>query len=152
MDLKLRTRNDPRNKYVRIVVGGGYTMPGGNELWADNWRREDPLSLDGIFTIARIEKKKGRFTKENAKIIKDTFAWFNDNIPCPTWPKWKEAGVWNQDWICWWRLSAKEVLNKLRPMIKAMREHGIVIRMLYTDRLSNIKYKDKYQVVAEIER
>ena len=147
--MKLRTRSDPRNKYVRFVVGGGYGI-GKDWFHKDEWRFCDPLGLDGIFTIARIEK--GRFTKEKARVIKQTFDWFNDNIPCPTWRKWKKKGIWKPDWICWWKLSAKDVLRRLKPMIKAMREHGIVICTLYTDRVPNIKYRDKYQVVAEIER
>ena len=150
MSWVLTSRSDPARKYVRFAVGGGYEMPGGEWLPVDNWRRDDLLSCDGIFTIAKHEMRKGRFSRRDQKAIADVCAWFNDHIPVPPWKRSKAEKIWTPEWICWWRLGEKEPVRRLCPLVRILRAYGMSVITLYASRLSNIRYRDRYQVVAEI--
>lgn len=132
-------------KYVRFVVAGGYDSP---KL---AWRRWHPLSLTGVITIASLQMKKGKFNKKEKQVIKDIFSWFNENIPCPPFQAKQKAKEWSDDCFSWWRITARKPINKLRPLIKILRENGMVVRTLYAERLANIRYRDKFQVVTEVE-
>ncbi len=139
---KLLKKGDPKAKYVRYAAV--LKIEDGK-----SWRHWVPLSLTGVVTIARIERDAKRLSVSDRRLASDCFKWLNDNIPCPPFLENKKAGRWSPECICWWRLSAKEAIGKLKPLMTMLRRYGFVIRTLYTDRLNNIKYKDKYQVVAE---
>jgi len=122
-------------KFIRFVVAGKRHT---------KWRRWASESLDGVFTIAEQERKKKRLSKENKKIVTDTFKWFNGNIPTPPY----KANKWDIYASCWWRTTAKLPIKKLRPLIQTLRKHGMVVRTLHANNFSKVLYRDKYQVVA----
>ena len=145
--LKLRSKHFPKNKYIRIVVAAEGRR---SRQWSSkNWRDWHPLDLSGVITVAGIHEREGLFNKQEREVAIKVFQWFNDNVPVPPFKKKKKE--WSRDCVCWWRLSpeTKEIINKLRPLIKLLRKRGLVVRTLYTDRFNRVKYRDKFQVVVE---
>ncbi len=134
----LRTPDDPRNKYVRFAA----------TKREEGWKEWNPLSLTGLIALARIEKNGRRLDSREKQIVKEAFQWFNEFVPCPPLLQMKEDGILTEDLISWWRLSAIEPIRKMRPLATILRSRGFVVRTLYSDRLSNIIYRDPYQVVA----
>ena len=137
MSWTLRSNGDSRNKYVRFVG-----------VERDGWRDWHPLSLTGITTLIKIEKNARRLAPIEREVVNATFKWMNEHIPCPPFLERKGVHEWGQDDVCWWHINAHDPIRKMRPLIQILRSHGFVVRSLYTDRLSNILYQDRFQVVA----
>ena len=45
--------------------------------------------------------------------------------------------------------NAKDHLAHIRDLVAILQNHGIVVRMLKTDRVGYVVYEDEYQIVAE---
>lgn len=119
-------------KYVRFVVGK---------------RSEDACWLTGVVTMARLKMR--RFDKPSRKVVRETFRWFNTNIPCPPFSKKRKAGVWTPDAVAWFRTTACQPIARLRPLIRVLRAHGFTVRTMYADKPGKVLYRDRWQVVAE---
>ena len=121
-----------RNKYVRFVVGK---------------RNQDARWLTGVVTMGRLNMR--RFDKPSRRVVRETFLWFNTNIPCPPFSKKRKAGVWTADAVAWFRTTARQPIARLRPLIRVLRDHGFTVRTVYADKPGKVVYRDKWQVVAE---
>jgi hypothetical protein len=89
-----------------------------------------------------------RFDKPSRSIVKETFKWFNTNIPCPPFARKRKTGAWTADAVAWFRITAREPA-RLRPLIRVLRTHGFTVRTVYADNPGKVVYRDKWQVVAE---
>jgi hypothetical protein len=77
--------------------------------------------------------------------------WFNENLKRPTrftaskgpfYRKQKKA-------ISWFKDSAEEQLSRVRGLVAILRNQGVIVHMLKTDRVGYVVYEDEYQIVAE---
>jgi hypothetical protein len=114
-------------------------------------RSENPWAVNGVFVEANklVRRRKNRIPKDDVKVILNTFAWFNKNIPCPPFFACKSAGFWTNDTVSWFRNSAKEPINKLRRLIAILRKHKLMVRTMRKRYPGKIRYRDKFQVVAD---
>src|SRR5215472_9121534 len=113
----------------------------------NNWRQWDPMSLTGIITVSRLEKR--HWSREERQLATSLSCWFNDHIPCPPFHERLLSGQWTVNCISWWRTSAQEPVRRLRPLIKLLRSKGFVVRTLRTNNPGRIVYHDRWQVVAD---
>jgi hypothetical protein len=51
--------------------------------------------------------------------------------------------------ISWFKDSAHEHIARIWSMIAILRNHGILVRMLTTERVGYVTYEDEFQIVAE---
>jgi hypothetical protein len=51
--------------------------------------------------------------------------------------------------ISWFKDSAEEHRSRVRDLVAILRNHGLIVHMLKTDRVGYVVYEDKYQIVAE---
>ncbi len=119
-------------KYVRFVVGK---------------RSQDARWLTGVVTMGRLKLRD--FDRPSRAIVRDTFKWFNSNIPCPPFSAKRRSGVWTADAVAWFRTTARQPIARLRPLLRVLRSHGFVVRTVYADYPGKVVYRDKWQVVAE---
>lgn len=128
-------REAKQKKYVRFVVGT---------------RGQDTRWLTGVITVGRLKMR--HFDQSGRRTVRETFKWLNDHIPCPPFSEKKKAGEWTADAVAWFRTTAREPINRLRPLIQVLRAHGLMVRTVFTNNPGRIVYRDKWQVVAETRR
>jgi len=51
--------------------------------------------------------------------------------------------------ISWFKDSAEEHLSRVRELVAILRNHGVIVHMLKTDRVDYVVHEDEYQIVAE---
>jgi hypothetical protein len=120
--------------FVRFVVGADTE----NAAW-----------LTGVITEARILDDEGNLFRHESELLKQTFAWLNEHLPCPPFREKIRTGEWTHDAVCWFRPGAREPIGRLWTLIAILKEHGVPVRMVTTKNPGKIVYEDEYQVVAE---
>jgi hypothetical protein len=120
--------------YVRFVVGDDAE----NASW-----------LTGVFTEARLLRDDGKLYAYEVDHLEATYAWFNDHLPCPPFAPKLRSGEWTCDAVAWFRDDAVEPLRRIWDLVHLLRENGVPVRLVTTDRPGKIVYQDAYQVVAE---
>ena len=120
--------------YVRFVVGADAE----NAAW-----------LNGIFTEARLLRDAGELYDYESERLQAIFDWFNEHLPCPPFKKKLRSGEWTREAVAWFRPDAKGPIERIWDIVAVLREHGVVVRMITTERPGKIVYEDEYQVVAE---
>ncbi len=51
--------------------------------------------------------------------------------------------------ISWFKDSAQEHIARIREMVVILENHGVLVRMIKTERVGYVVYEDEHQVVAE---
>ena len=120
--------------FVRFVVGADAE----NAAW-----------LTGVITMARIFRDEGELYRHEAALLEETFAWFNEHVPCPPFGEKLRSGEWTRDAVSWFRPDAREPVGRLWDIVAILKEHGVPVRLVTTATPGEIVYEDRYQVVAE---
>ena len=120
--------------FVRFVVG----TDAENAAW-----------LTGVVTVARILRDDGEFYTYESELLEAVFDWLNEHLPCPPFEAKLRSGEWTADAVSWFRAGAREPLGRLWDIVAILREHGVPVRLIKTERPGKIVYADEYQVVAE---
>ena len=120
--------------FVRFVVGT---------------ETENGFWLTGLFTMAREMRDRGDLYQYESEWLDEIFEWFNANVPCPPFGEKRRSGKWSEDAVSWFRDNAGEPLQRMWDLVALLREHGVPVRVVTTDKPGKIVYSDEYQVVAE---
>jgi len=76
--------------------------------------------------------------------------WFNENLEKPRFTSSKGPFYRKQKKaISWFEDGAEEHLSRVRELVAILRNHGVIVHMLKTDRVGYVVYEDEYQIVAE---
>jgi hypothetical protein len=110
---------------------------------------EDPHCLTGVFVAAQRLRDEGRLYDYEVALLNETYAWFNENLPCPPFVRFLGSGEWTPGAVAWFRDGAGEPLRRIWDLVHILRENGVPVRLVTTDRPGRIVYVDKYQIVAE---
>ncbi len=113
---------------------------------------ENAFWLIGVFTMAREMRDRGELYEYESRWLEEVFEWFNTHLPCPPFGEKRRAGKWTQDAVSWFRDDAGEALRRMWDLVALLREHGVAVRVVTTDKPGRIVYSDDYQVVAETPR
>jgi hypothetical protein len=84
---------------------------------------ENTAWLTGIITEAQILRENGELYSYEIEQLETIFAWF-----CP---------------------EAKGPVGRMWDVVAILREHGVPVRLVTTEKPGKIVYSDEYQVVAE---
>jgi hypothetical protein len=120
--------------FVRFVVG----TDADNAAW-----------LTGIFTMARDLRDRGVLFTYEAERLQEIYDWFNEHLPCPPFQRMLGSGKWTRNAVAWFRADAKEPVGRMWDIVAILREHGVPVRMVTTERPGKIVYEYAYQVIAE---
>lgn len=128
--------HDGRAMYVRFVVPDIDTDSQA-ELGVFNavWNLRDGGQLD-----VHEEDEHDRIRK-----------WFNENLEIPTRFTASKPPFHRKKYkaISWFKDSAHEHIARVRSLVMILKNHGVPVRMLRTDRVGYVVYEDEYQIVAE---
>ena len=77
--------------------------------------------------------------------------WFNENLKRPTRFTASKGPFYRKQnkAISWFKDSAEEQLSRVRGLVAILRNQGVIVHMLKTDRVGYVVYEDEYQIVAE---
>lgn len=124
----------PRSTFVRFVTGRLH---------------KDSQFEEGIFVAAFRLRREGRLADYEEDLLRELFRWFHERLEKPaglsrsTRPRRKRKAV------SWLKSSAKEHLGRIREMAAILENHGMVVRMIKTERPGYIVYGDEFQITAE---
>jgi hypothetical protein len=110
---------------------------------------ENAYRLDGVFVESRLLRDEGRLYAYEIRFLDETYAWFNEYLPCPPFEAKLRSGEWTPDAVAWFRDDASEPLRRIWDLVHLLRENGVPVRFVASDRSGKIVYRDEYQVVAE---
>ena len=113
---------------------------------------ENAAWLTGIITEARLLRDAGQLYDFESERLEAVYDWFNEHLPCPPFKKKLRTGEWTRDAVTWFRPNAKAAIQRMWDIVAILREHGVAVRMVTTERPGWVVYEDEYQVVAETPR
>ena len=120
--------------FVRFVVGSDAE----NAAW-----------LTGVITEARLLRDAGELYDYESERLEAIYDWFKEHLPCPPFQSKLRAGEWTREAVAWFRAEAGEPIRQIWDLVAILREHGVPVRMITTEKPGKIVYEDDYQVVAE---
>jgi hypothetical protein len=120
--------------FVRFVVGSDAE----NAAW-----------LTGVITEARLLRDAGELYDYESERLEALYNWFNEHLPCPPFQSKLRAGEWTREAVAWFRAEAGEQIRRMWELVAILREHGVPVRMITTEKPGKIVYEDDHQVVAE---
>jgi hypothetical protein len=120
--------------FIRFVAG--------HDAENANW-------LTGVITEARLLRDDDKLYTHEIDLLEAAFDWFNDNLPCPPFQAKLRSGEWTRDAVAWFRDDAKECIGRVWDLVHLLRENGVPVRLVATEKPGRIVYRDRYQVVAE---
>jgi hypothetical protein len=120
--------------FVRFVIG----TDAENAAW-----------LTGAITAARLLDDQGELYRHESEQLEEIFDWFNEHLPCPPFRARLRSGEWTRDAVSWFRAEAQEPIRRFWEVVAILKEHGVPVRLVTTDKPGEIVYQDRYQIVAE---
>lgn len=119
--------------YVRFIVAIG-TRPVRKQM--------------GIIHEAFYLRSDGVFEDYERVLVDTAIDWFNRELPVPPFLSRR----WSMNSVCWFRDSARTMIDVCRDLAVVLEQHGRTVRMLRTCRPGMIRYEDRYQIVAQDRR
>jgi len=105
----------------------------------------------GIFHAAGYLRDSGLLADHEARRLQALRNWFDKYLEKPS--KFSRSSSKAQHKkhkaISWFRDSATKHIKNIREMMQILSQHGIVVRMITTERPGYVVYEDEFQVVAE---
>ncbi|MEM8917922.1 MAG: hypothetical protein AAGE37_03600 [Pseudomonadota bacterium] len=85
--------------------------------------------------------------------IRELLNWYNENLPQPEANRFlvRSRKRYLSDGICWFHDDAHEMIGRAFVLAGLLRDCGVNISKLATDRPGQILYRDAYQIVAKPE-
>lgn len=120
-------------RYLRFAV---------TELDCDSQVRQ------GLFQAVAELRDSDRLSTTELARINELREWFGCRLPVPT-RFGRGRNVRASRGICWFKDGAVEHLARARELAWLVREHGVVIHELWTQRPGYVVYQDRWQVVAQ---
>src|SRR5262249_37422700 len=105
--------------------------------------------LTGVFMQARELRDRGDLADYECDWLNEVFDWFNCHLPVPPFRRNLWSKRWSANAVCWYRDDAKEPLSRMWDIVAMLREHGVPVRLITTQKPGRIVFEDKFQVVAE---
>jgi hypothetical protein len=120
--------------FLRFVVGSDAE----NAAW-----------LTGVITEARILDDEGELYRHESELLAEVFEWLDEHLPCPPFHDKLRSDEWTRDAVSWFRTEAEEPIRRLWDVVAILREHGVPVRLVTTEKPGRIVYEDRFQIVAE---
>lgn len=105
----------------------------------------------GVFQAIAKLRRRGVLSKHEEEQDDLIGRWFDKNLKKPTRFTVSKPPFYRKKSkaISWFKDSAHEHLAHVRSLVAILRDHGVFVQMLKTDRVGYVAYEDEYQIVAE---
>lgn len=106
----------------------------------------------GLFQAADELWQAGSLADYEAALVRETFRWFNANLPVPgRFSRSRRPGA-HKKGVSWFKPTAREFIDRIADLAAVLTEHGYHVERLTTERPGYVVYEDDYQIVAEVFR
>lgn len=123
--------------FIRFVVG----TDAENAAW-----------LSGLFCHANALSEGGELEPYHARYLDQVIGWFNENLRCPPFERNLRSGKWTRHAVAWFRPEAREPIRRMWDIAAILFDHGLLIRLITSEKPGTIVYEDPHQIVAETPR
>lgn len=106
---------------------------------------DDSHRPSGVFMALYELRDSNRLELYDADELNKNLDWLKMHLKSPACLK--EYG--NERAISWFHPRAKEPIRRVRAIVEILREYGVVIDQVTTDRPGTVIYEDGWQVVAK---
>jgi hypothetical protein len=105
----------------------------------------------GVFHAMRNLREQGKLSQHEEDEHDSIRKWFNANLERPTRFTASKPPFYRKKSkaISWFKDTAHEHLAKARSLAAILRNHGVQVRMVKSERVGYIVYEDEFQIVAE---
>jgi hypothetical protein len=112
---------------------------------------EDSGKELGVFHAVRNLREAGKLDWHEEEHHDSIRAWFNENLKKParftaSKPPYHRR---KPKAISWFKDDAHEHIARVRELVVLLQHHGVVVKMLKTDKVGYVVYEDAHQIVAE---
>ena len=123
-----------KTKYIRYVID-----------------KHDEISKEqlGIFQAVYELRDSNRLSDVEHQRAKSVLNWFNKNLPEPE--RLSRSSKKNAQCVAisWFKPTALECIEKMKDLAGILYIHGILTRIITTDRPGYVVYEDEYQIAAQ---
>jgi hypothetical protein len=114
-------------------------------------RDEDSEHELGVFQAIANLRKRGSLSRDEEQQDDSIGQWFDQNLRKPTRFTTSKRPFHSKRnrAISWFKDSALEHISRVRSLAVILRNHGVSVRMLKSDRVGYVVFEDEYQIVAE---
>jgi len=81
--------------------------------------------------------------------LREHLAWFEKNLAAPRRFARSRKPRAARRAIVWFKGSAVEHISRMRQLVHVLREHGVAVSELSTERIGYVVFEDPHQVAAE---
>jgi hypothetical protein len=104
----------------------------------------------GIIRAAFQLQETGRLESHEEDRLNEIFRWFNKNLQIPDRiSKKRNSGHKNHHGLSWFKDASGEHIGMIREIEYILKNHGVWVEMIKSDRPGYIVYEDSFQIVAE---
>jgi hypothetical protein len=105
----------------------------------------------GIFHAVGRLRDDGKLAPHEEEQHDEITKWFDEHLKEPTKFTAAKPPFYRKQSkaISWFKDTAHEHIDRIRLLVEILRNHGISVRMLKTERVGYVVYQDEHQIVAE---
>ena len=99
----------------------------------------------GVFMAVHKLRENNEVTPYHLEELERHLSWLRMHLKSPR--ELKEVG--NERALSWFHPRAKEPIKRVRAMVEILREYGVVIDQVSTEKPGYVVYEDGWQIVAK---
>jgi hypothetical protein len=107
---------------------------------------EDSKTQKGIFNLAYELVESGLLNKSEDVYLKELLDWFGKNLPVPD--KLNNSNFVTSLFLCWFKDSAIEMLDRVWDLKQILENHDILIFVIKSNDIGHIIFNDEFQALA----
>jgi hypothetical protein len=111
-------------------------------------RDEDSHRLTGVFQAAYRLRDRGSLSSGDEARLASLCRWFGANLPVPSRFSRSRRPRARGNAVCWFKRDAADHIGRVWEIGSLLENHGVVVRLLWTNRPGYLVYEDRYQVAA----
>ena len=105
----------------------------------------------GVFHAVGYLHDDGKLALHEEEQYDEIRKWFDAHLKEPTKFTTSKPPFYRKQSraISWFKDTADEHVDRIRLLVEILRNHGVSVQMLKTERVGYVVYEDEYQIVAE---
>jgi hypothetical protein len=105
----------------------------------------------GVFHALEKLRNGGALDKHEEETDDEVHKWFDKHLKKPDRLTAAKPPYYRKQnkAISWFKDTAREHIAQIRLLMEILKNHGVSVKMLRTDRVGYIVYEDEFQIVAE---
>ena len=103
---------------------------------------------EGVFQAAYGLRRRGLLSDYEEEWLKEILKRFSKNLARPVRLSRARRANAYKNAISWLKPTAREHITRIRDLVALLEHHGVLTKMIETDRPGYVVYEDAYQIAA----